>query len=266
MISKKCVLVFVLVLFFSLESMLFAQKPFEGVWEQTSITESQTPMGKKIETEKQKVYYKPGKLMILNTETGDLVIFRADKQLIWQVNKKEGTYTEITFAQMEEAGKQVKEAMATMRERMKTLSPEQQEMMQKMMGEQMATITGSGEAKIAVKKTGETKNINGHKCEHVLVYADDIPTVDMWVANELNLGKEVFEFYRKMGIFKSRLMEAIMGIKGFVMQSKVTMGSPMSRVSITTTVTKITPRSVCSCTFELPSGLKKKEMPMMPSK
>ena len=89
---------FLMLIVMMISSSAFAGKAFEGYWEQTSITKSTMPMQAKEEQEKQVIHYKQGKMKIHDVDEGKVTIFRFDKELMWEIDLKRKSYTEVTFA------------------------------------------------------------------------------------------------------------------------------------------------------------------------
>lgn len=89
------------------------------------MTEPPLHHGKISETKEVKVLYKSGIVKRVSLDTDEMIIFRLDKDLIWEVDAEESIYTEVTFAEMEEISK----AWAEMSEQMKDIPPEERELM-----------------------------------------------------------------------------------------------------------------------------------------
>lgn len=247
---------------------LSAQKKFEGYWEQESIRPQMGFGGKKsTSVEKEKTFYKSGKLKIENLSTGKTMIYRFDKELMWNIDTKKKTYSEITFAQMEAMKSSMSSAM---QEEMKKMSAEEKEMMQKMMGKKFNSLMGGddGGLKVNAKKTGKTKTLLGQKCDHVVLSLNDSPMMEMWISDKYTMGQEYFELYKKMGMMKGEYSEDIKNIRGIPLESKASMdmGMGMGKIETSTTVTKIVPTSISDNEFDLPGGLKKMETESMPFK
>jgi len=264
--KAKQLMRFIVVGIFIFANISFAQKAFEGYWEQT--TTSKTPMKRTNEAEEvknQKVFYKPGMMKIVELEEQDIIIIRLDKELSWYIDKKEVTYTEMKFSDVEEGMNQAKESMKQMQEQMKNMSPEERKMMEQMMGSKMAKMMGAGEGpQLSVKKTGEIQTVNGYKCNKVLLNSENEPLMTFWMTDKYQLGNEFMETYRKMGFFDSYIPAEMKEMKGFPIKTEMSMNTGFGNVETMTIVNKIVPQSVSTSEFELPKGLKKREMPMMP--
>ena len=243
---------------------------FEGYWLQTSVSESDVPMaGKRSETEEQKILYRSGMMKTIDLDTGRMTILRMDKGLMWEVDPEDSTYTEITFAEMEEMAAEGKERMAKakaeMEAQMEDMSPEEQKLMEKLMGGKMAALMGAeeGSVELSVRRTGEKEKIGGYTCERTIVTANDDPFVEMWVTDEFDLGGQLFAFYEKMNLFKHEPTEELEQFKGFPMKTVFTMDMGMGTVKNVSTVTKVVETSLKNSDFDLPKGLRKEKSRMV---
>ncbi|MBD3287766.1 hypothetical protein GF337_03090 [candidate division KSB1 bacterium] len=245
-----------------LGSQIYAQETFEGYWEQT--TKSNSPyqtFSKSKGDEAQRVYYKNGKMKIEDKDGGNVVIMRLDKEVTWMIDKKKGVYTEMTMSDMKAQMNKANEAMQKMQKQMEDMPPEQRKMMEKMMGDKMKSMASGEGMNITVKKTDETKTINGYNCRKIVYYSGDEPIMDIWLTDKYQLGSEFVKSYAQMGLIKGDLSEATKNMKGFPIKSEMQMDAGMGKkIESTTTVTKIVPTSVSDSQFELPKGLKKTEM------
>jgi len=241
---------------------LFAQKQFEGYWEQDAIRPAMPFNTKSTTTEKEKTYYKTGKFKIENLTTGIIMIFRFDKEAMWTVDTKKKTYTEMTFAQMEAMRNSMSSAM---KEQMKTMSDEQKKMMEKMMGNKFKSMMSGDPAdlEIQVTKTGKSKTLLGYSCEEVLLKLNEEPMMEMWITNKFRMGQEYLDLYKKMGFMKGEYSEEVKKIQGIPLASKTTINIGTGKMEVSTTVTKIVEQSVSDSEFDLPAGLKKTEHPGM---
>jgi len=240
---------------------LLAQKNFEGYLEQTTIRKSDMPMQPPKVTEKEKIFYKSGKFKTSNLTTGKAMIFRFDKELTWSVDHNDKSYTEMTFAQMQQGMDKMKSAM---KEKMKDMSPEDRKMMEKMMGKNLGKMFGGDEPAIemSVKRTGKKKTILDYSCELIYLNLNNEPMMEMWVADKLSMGTDFLEVYKKMGFVKGNLSDEAKKINGIPLANKMTMDMGMGKMETETEVTKVVKTSVSDSEFEIPRGYKKKESGM----
>ncbi|UCE20230.1 MAG: hypothetical protein JSV84_07815 [Gemmatimonadota bacterium] len=236
---------------------------FEGYWLQTTISESEMSMtGKSSEKTKQKVFYKPGMIKIVDLGEDEITIVRMDKELVWDIRVEDSTYTEMTFAQMEKMSEEGKKQMAAarveMEQQMKDMSPEERAMVEKMMGSQMSKMLGGGDetGELILERTGKKEKISGHDCQQVVVTIDDDPFVEMWVTDEYELGGELFTIYEKMNLFKYKPSEDMNTFKSFPMKTIFTINMGMGTMRNVTTVSEVVKTSLKDSEFELPKGLR----------
>ncbi|MBN2009200.1 hypothetical protein JW960_07625 [candidate division KSB1 bacterium] len=239
----------------------FGKATFQGYWEQTTQSNSTIGGQPQNRSEQQTVYFKSGMMKIVNATKGEEIIFRLDLGLIWTINTKTKTYTEAKFSDMEENMKNARNAMA---ENMKNMTIEQRQMMEKMMGGQLGSMMGNeGGPSITFKMLSETKTINGHNCKKVIMMMNNEPMVTMWMTDKYDLGDDFVEAYQKMGLFKGTFSEDVKNLKGFPMQTEMSMDTGFGTVSTNTVVTKIVEKSLANSDFNLPAGLTKQTMPQM---
>jgi len=182
-----------------------------------------------------------------------VIIIRLDKELLWNVQPEEKTYSEITFAEIEKMANKSSERMAAMKEKMKEMPEEQRKMMEKMMG--------GGDEQVEVNETDETKTITGHTCKKFIVLKGKKEFMTLWVANDVKEFKPLMadwkNFSERLSAMTARFAKG-MGdvykkINGFPMETSVSMMGN----KITTTVTKIEKRTTPANEFEIPAGYKK---------
>jgi hypothetical protein len=232
-------------------------------WE---ATRSGGMMGDKTETDK--MYYMPG---MFKMETGGdegAVIIRLDKEVMYNLDVKNKTYSEMTFAELEKMSKKASakmdEAMSRMQKQMEGMSEEQRKMVEQMMKGKMPG-KGAKPAKVDVVKTGETRTISGYPCAKYVVKEGGGEIVTLWVTKEVkgfeSMRKDMEEFEKRMAAMDPRGAEgmeaAMKAIDGFPIQTEMPGG--MDEV-----VTKIERRSTREDAFEVPAGYKKVNPPMMP--
>ena len=212
-----------------------------------------------------KMYAMPKMFKTTESDEGDAVIVRLDKELIYQINAKEKTYSEMTFAELEvmmkKMGGKMDDAMAQMQEKMKDMPEEQRKMMEQMMGGRMP---GKKDAKVDVKNTGETKTISGFSCTKYVVSQDGKEAMTLWATKEV---KDFGALRKDWEEFSKRIMAMNpMGMKGLAEGMKKVDGFPIQTEmgqGITTLVTKVEKRSTPASEFTVPAGYKKVGSKMM---
>ena len=227
----------------------------------TESSSSGGPLGDKARLTK--AYMMP-KMYRHDGEDGQAVIVRLDKERFYMINPAEKTYSETTFAEMEEgmkkAGEQMDKRTAEMQEKMKDMPEEQRKMVEKMMGGMMG---GKGKgAKIEVTGPGEKKTINGYACAKYQANSDGKEMLTMWTTKDVKgfeaLRGDWEEFSRRMvslsPIGGKGIAEAFRKIEGFPLQTEM--------MGVTTVVTKIEKRSTPASMFEVPAGYTKTDSPL----
>ncbi|HEX9974937.1 MAG TPA: hypothetical protein VGD14_22980 [bacterium] len=235
----------------------FAQKKFEGYWEQQTVRKSTMPMQPKEAKENEKTFYKSGKMKMMNLTTGRTTIFRFDKELVWTVDEKKKAYEEMTFAQMQEGMDQMR---SEMKKEMKGMSAEEREMMEKMMGKKMGGLSDEGgEFEITVNRSGKKNKILDYNCEQVFLLLNNEPLMEMWVTDKFNLGTEFLDVYQKMGFMKGKLSDEAKKIRGIPLLTKMSMNMGMGKIDSESQVTKVVETSVSDSEFEVPGGYTKQK-------
>jgi len=256
---KRSVCSILIVLLLLPLSIIEAKATFEGFWDQTTIVNTPAPGLKGEKTIKQRVFYKNGKMKMLNIETGEYSIYRFDKELVWQVNPAKKTYQEMTFADMEASMARSKDAMADMREKMKDMPPQQRKMMKKMMG----SLGNNEPMSIKIVETKETKTINAHKCRKVKMIMGEDAVVIMWLTNKYDLGDEFVHLYKRMNMLKGDLPKNVSKLRGFAIQSISSIGLGNGKKMMSeTSVLRIVPKKIPLADFSLPRGYKKMKFQM----
>ena len=215
-------------------------------WEQTATG---SIMGKDHEMHS-KGYLKPTKLKTVSDEDNRVTIIRSDKEVIYMVNTKDKTYSEITFKQVEAQLAKAGEQMKEMREKLKDMPPEQRKMMEGVMGGMV------GEKEYQLKKTGEKKKVAGYSCEKVVMMDGDKEAAQFWITKEMGSMKEYAKDWSKLmdkvaqGPM-AKMYRKLAELDGFAMEMKF--------MGINSTTTKLEKRSLGDDEFEVPAGFKKVE-------
>ena len=218
-------------------------------------------------------YIEPDRLR-LETQGQDfdaVAIFRADKKIFWAINKREGTYVEMTEESVQKMGSQMTEMMKQMQEQMANLPPEQRQMMEQMM--RQMTPSPARPPKVTSRRLGSGGKINNFPTDKYELYENGKKSMEIWATEWKNLGLspddfKVFEqfgkFMEKMGGPFARMTEYRLlhkedyGIKGFPVRSVQYERGAASFVSDLKEVRK---ERLASSLFELPPGLRKVEEP-----
>jgi hypothetical protein len=204
-----------------------------------------------------KTYYIPKLLKQVHGDSGEVTIMRLDKEVIITVNKKDSTYSEMTFAEMEaemkNAGGQMDEKMAEAEKEMEDLPPEQKKMVEEMMAKMGKK---KDESNIEVTETGGKKTISGYSCTEYVATEDGKSFLTVWTTNDIKgfepLADDLMELLRRMAemipmMGRSRA-EAMKKVKGFPILTEAQ--------QVKTLVTNVEKRSTPASEFEVPEGYK----------
>lgn len=206
----------------------------------------------------------PKKMKGVTKGTGETFIVRLDKEVFITIDPTEKTYSEMTFAEMEEmmkkVGGEMDSKMAEMQKQLAAMPEEQRKMVEKM----MPGMGAAKDAKVDVKNTGDKKTISGFSCTKVVVTQDGKDMMTLWVTKDVSgfdaMRKDWEEFSKRMMAMNPMggkgLGEAFKKIDGFPIQTEMGQG-------ITSTVTKIEKKTATASEFEVPAGYKKVKASMM---
>lgn len=231
-----------------------------GAYSQGAYWESKTSGGPIQGDHQSKMYYAPKMFKhVPMNDDGESMIVRLDKEVLYTINTKDKTYSEITFAELETLLQRMSsksdERMAAMQEKMKNMPEEQRKMMEKMMGDKMP-----GKAKdavVEVTKAGDKKTVSGFDCTKYVVTRDGKEQMELWATKEVkvfdSMRKDFDEYTKRMSALNPMLgkgyFDALRKVDGFPMETH--MGD------IVTVVTKIEKRSFPESEFEVPAGYTK---------
>ena len=226
---------------------------------------------------------KPGQLINMYIDAGKLridigehggkktaMIFNQAKQVMWMIDHSDGSYMEITAADLQRIKQQLDSAMKQMKAMMANIPPEQRKMVEKMMKQKM----GMGKPPsitMQVKSRGE--KVGRYVCTLYEVLSDGQRIQEIWAAPiaEAQLGETEYQTFRAMAeFFEPPRSSFAQG--GWQMPGHEDMeGFPVrwleykgDRVVAEWETTKAERKALESSLFTVPPGLKKQKMPTMP--
>lgn len=208
------------------------------------------------------------------TAEGGVVIFRADRKVMWMLDDGDRSYVEVT----PESAKRMNDALGGMRRQMdemlKSMPPEQRRMMEQQMG-QMAKPAAPAAVKSTYRKTGRSATVGKWRCEEVEHLLDGKKDEDICAARlgDLGLGRaDVAVMYELEKFMTSMIGTAFNSGKGsgeweFEALAKAlgydAMPVRWRDAGGTTTVLKSVERAaVPAGSFDLPRGYRKQDMEM----
>ncbi len=211
-----------------------------------------------------------------------IVIFRQDKGLFWIIDQKAKTYMEITKQDFQQMKAKMNETKTMVDEQTKHLTPEQQQMLKKVMsGRGMPTAQSAGTIKTTYKKVASGEKVNQWVCAKYEGYREDQKVKEVWTTDWKSLGltPESFKLMKDLGEFFEDFTKDMassfdkVGSDEWEKEQGYT-GIPVKTLSYTdgklraaTEVTEVKQESLPPTLFDLKPDLTKKELPFkqMPS-
>ena len=195
---------------------------------------------------------------------------------IIMIDEKRKQYREMTKEDLQRMAGQVGDAMAKMQEKMKSMTPEQRAMMEKMMGNRIpGGMGGDGTPDTwESKDLGTSATVEGRKCHNWNLIRNGAPFEALCVVPYKSLpGKEdVRKVFKDMadafGDFAKsvpgfdRSAKARAAIDGYPVRTRL-YGSDGTLRATETIMTKWVEESIPASAFEIPAGYTKAELPKL---
>ena len=191
-------------------------------------------------------------------------VFDGAKQAIWIVNYDRKTYNEMTKADVDRLGDHLSDAMARMREQVKSMPPDRRARV-----EAMTRGRAMGAQKTMFRKVG-TDTVGRWTCDKYEGYQNDQKTAELctvdpsvlgFVAADFEVSRKLAEFFRKLvpqnpdDVFSLGKPEE-QGWSGVPVRRTFTVGLRQ----MTTEVTEVSRQTFPPSTFEVPAGFSKKAL------
>jgi hypothetical protein len=192
------------------------------------------------------------------------MIYRGDKRVFWNVNLKDKTYLQMTEKDFEEMSAKMDEAMAKMREQIKTMPPERQKMMEEMMAKMMP---GGKAAKTAYRKLGDGGKVGRWATEKYEGTRDGAKVSEVWTAapKALGIGEEDVKVLKDMAKFFEKFAKDFSGLLGD--HENGLQGIPVKTVSLKdgaprwqSELKDAKKEELGASLFEIPAGFAQKSM------
>lgn len=131
--------------------------------------------------------------------TGQVAIFRGDKDVFWFIDNEDRTYTELTREDIQKMKAQLEETSKMFEEQMQNLPPEQRKMMESMMGGKMPEKP----PELKYKKIASGQKIGQWTCDEYVGYLDGQKHAEVWTTpwKDLGLSSEDFDAMKQMSSF-----------------------------------------------------------------
>ncbi len=197
-------------------------------------------------------------------------IFRGDRKLFWMIDNREGTYTEITREDLKKMKGRMDEAMKEYEEQMKNVPPEQRQMVEAMMKGRMPQKP----PRTAYKKVASGVKVNRWNCDRYDGYLGREKNEEVWTADagqldlrpeELQVLDDVRDFMEEFSKQDLPFFRAGKGKRGKegsdlsgvpVRMIRYADGKKHKRMELT----EVQRKDVAPSLFEVPAGMKKKEI------
>lgn len=129
-------------------------------------------------------------LMRMESKIGDemyVAIFNAEKEILYNIDMKKKNYVMITKADLEKVGSKMNNVNKLLEAKLKDLPKEQQEMMKKMLQQNMPEHEEQKEDK-SYSLVNKNEKVGSWNCDKYRVKEDDEITKDVWVTDWTNSG------------------------------------------------------------------------------
>jgi hypothetical protein len=222
------------------------------------------------ETSEQNIYVDVDRMRVEmeGKNESQVIIFRMDKEIFWVIDDSRKTYIEITRQDLEEMKREMDEAMKMFEEQMKNLPPQQRQMMEGMMKDQMPAQA----PEITYEKIGSGEKVGSWVCDKYEGYAAGEKQMDVWAADWKGIGmdsgkfevmKEMGEFFKDFNqdsaplFFGSNEGDEVDHPTGLPVKTVIYSGNNISHI---TEIKEIKEAEFSPSLFDLPDGLKKEKM------
>jgi hypothetical protein len=196
---------------------------------------------------------------------------------IIMIDDKRKQYREMSKDDVKKMAATAADSMAKMREKMKSLSPEQRAMMEKMLGDKIpGGIGGDKPDTWESQNLGTTATVEGRKCQNWNLLRNGAPFEELCVVPYSSLpGKEDFQkVFKEMAETFGDLAKSVpgadqsakarMAINGYPVRTRMYASDGKLRAT-ETIMTKWVEESIPASTFETPAGYTKAELPKRPN-
>ncbi len=189
---------------------------------------------------------------------GEMVIFRLDKGLIWNIDSSNKTYTETTFKEIKESAQR---SMEDIKKEIAKMSPEERKEMEQFLPQ----LDISKKTEVRIEETGEKRDVSGYKCG-LIITTTDTARSEMWVTEQIKYDKDAKKFFEAISsIFSdiptfqemASMYQTLTRIEGVPMETKTTVTMGPESYSSISIVSKVEQKKINDSEFELPEGLKK---------
>ena len=218
----------------------------------------------------QTIYVQDGNVRVASAPGGGMLL---KGSTIYVIDDKRKSYMEMDKAALEGYARQANAAMSQMQEEMAKMSPQQREMMQKMMGGNMPGMAPTKKDTYDAKDTGKGDTAEGRKCRLWNVTRNGQLIEELCVVPFASLpGKEDFQkTFKNLAEAFEGLASAMPNVADGAKARTAVNGYPVrvrryenGKMGSTETVLKTwSEEPLAGSLFQVPSGYKKQAMPQM---
>ncbi len=213
-----------------------------------------------------------------NEITGNAMIYRGDKKELMMIDHGRKVYNVIDEATVRNLASQFGQLNEQLEKALAQVPESQRAMVKEMMEKQMPAAVQKNAPVIDIRKTGETKDVNGYASEKFEVYRDKAKVSELWVTDWSNIkaGNEASGAFREMAKFFKAMMESFESVSGtrnftdsFFSHMSELNGFPVlskqfdgnGSVESESRLLSATPRDLQNTQFEPPEGYQRQAMP-----
>ncbi len=172
-------------------------------------------------TDTAKLSFEPDRLRIEGGASATIIIYRSDKQTLWNIHPDTKTYVEMNASTVAETTTRMKEAMARMDAQLSQLPPERRKNAEKLMAAMFASQVQPSMPNVTIKTSNTTRTIQSLNCRLLEVFQGKTKTGEYWVTDWKNIPISASDFtiFSEMGTFFSKILAPLQNnpvLKGIV--------------------------------------------------
>jgi hypothetical protein len=193
----------------------------------------------------------PEALRIVSEKTGDGIIVRFDKKVIYSLRGGTKTYEEEPLDSLAEMGKERSEDREKKRKRIleRARDEEEKERYLKELG-----LREDGRTVVTLVEPGETKDLGGHTCQAREIRENDLAILRIFEADDLERPRGLFRLFAETGVFSQEIVEKLDSFAGFPLGIELKMDFSIALVHIQVAATSVEAVDLASLDFEIPEG------------
>lgn len=229
------------------------------------IEQEQREPGRPAVTGRTTLQLDAGRLRVESTdESGEqhVMIFRADRSVVWMIDPKQRTYSELTKARVEQMRGQMDAARREMAEQLAQLPPEQRQAVEQMMGQRMGAS-----APVSVHALGAGEPVGTFTCTRyeILRGSERLQEVCAAPLAQLHVTAEDIKTFTELGRMLEPLGQkatagqwsALESINGFPVRS---ISYHAGRAVLEERLVRAEQKALDPGLFELPAGYRRVEL------